>query len=606
VVPDYAFNQQTQHWVPTNQGSFTWSPALGRYVSSAYRYDSQTGWWYVIPGIPATAAVGASAGTLSSPLLATPAIAAADPQVALAQLLGVDPRALAGSGTTNLIENSSNSALLQLLSNGLINNTNTLASSTGDATVSDNTQAGDATSGAALVVQNLLNLLNAAWSWSSGGLSYFAQNLFGNHTGDITLQPSNSVGGGGQLGNTNINSNNDFTVVNKQNGAINNDVNLLARSGNAAVTGNTQGGNAQSGDATVTLNILNMINSAINAGQSFFGMLNIFGNLDGDILFPDGFLTNLLSGPNSTNTQTVNQTTNATATNTVNGAFQNNLISSAQSGNAEVSGNTSGGSGQSGDATTKSNLFNLFDTSVTGDNAVLVLVNVMGHWVGHILNLPDSGSSTGALLGGNATATTTVNSTNNLNVTNQANGAITNNVHAGAISGDAKVSDNTIGGNAKSGNASVASNIANVFGSNLNLKKWFGILVINVFGSWNGSVADNTAAGGRTVNLPDSHSQMTSHPVASSSGRSSNSAFGNSPTFGRGGGAVVDRQQETPSVGSDPGSSGPVAALVAAAQNPVVATQAAAKSTGLLILMAAAALMLAALALSIERRLRHR
>jgi hypothetical protein len=50
-------------------------------------------------------------------------------------------------------------------------------------------------------------------------------------------------------------------------------------------------------------------------------------------------------------------------------------------------------------------------------------------------------------------------------------------------------------GNVSSGDAKAASGVANIFNSILNVKHWFGVLVINVFGDWLGDVNDNSPAG---------------------------------------------------------------------------------------------------------------
>ncbi len=376
-------------------------------------------------------------------------------------------------------------------------------------------------------------------------MNYFVNNLFGNHTGDLKLNvPSSTNGGGGALGvvpscpdaidgndttgpsSTNsatTNCQNNVAVTSQTNGTINNNVDLLAQSGNANVGGNTTGGDARSGDATAELNIVNLINSAIGAGQTFFGMLNIYGDLNGDILFPGLDLTqgigsspsngstvsNNGTGPSSTNNASANNTNNANINNSNTGNFNNNIQASAQSGAANTSGNTIAGSATTGEANTESNAFNLFNTSIFGDNAVLVLVNDMGHWVGRILNLGGGGASGGALLanggatvsnnntGPSSSNTATSNQTNNTNVNNTVNGSINNNVRVGAVSGDANVSGNTVGGNATSGKATVASNIANIFGSTLSFRRVFGILIINIMpgAHWFGSVGIDTAAG---------------------------------------------------------------------------------------------------------------
>src|SRR6185503_15712078 len=62
-------------------------------------------------------------------------------------------------------------------------------------------------------------------------------------------------------------------------------------------------------------------------------------------------------------------------------------------------------------------------------------------------------------------------------------------------SGDATASKNTEVGNVSTGDAKAASSVANIFNSVLNVKHWFGVLGINVFGDWLGDVNDNTAAG---------------------------------------------------------------------------------------------------------------
>ncbi len=70
---------------------------------------------------------------------------------------------------------------------------------------------------------------------------------------------------------------------------------------------------------------------------------------------------------------------------------------------------------------------------------------------------------------------------------NNTNEQINNNITTNARSGDASVTSNTKGGNATSGNANTAVNLLNVEGSNLAFSGWFGILFINVFGTWNGN-----------------------------------------------------------------------------------------------------------------------
>src|SRR6185369_250889 len=130
----------------------------------------------------------------------------------------------------------------------------------------------------------------------------------------------------------------------------------------------------------------------------------------------------------------------------------------------------------------------------------LVFVNVLGKWVGMIMNAPQG--STAAELGDGISQTgpnynisTALNTTDNSTLTNTANLGITNDLNVHARSGDASVTGNTSGGNAQTGDAQTAVNVLNMLGNNLSLSDWFGVLFINVFGAWNGSFGVNTTAG---------------------------------------------------------------------------------------------------------------
>lgn len=569
----YVWNPATKQTMPKNNPGYSYDPATGMWNTTQYVYHPESGTYQpvavsspVAPAASGSSAQGSGAGDQGA-MLAT-----------LAQMLGNDP-AISNTGpnsTNSVVENSTNNGFFNLFSKAVIDNNLNSQATSGDASVTGNTNGGSATTGPAQVVANLLNLLNSSLSWSTGGLSTFVENLFGNQTGNLLLQPATATGGGGSLGTAGTTSSNTGTGPNSTNtidtnnannlnvnsqasGTINNNLNLLAQSGNAGVNGNTNGGNATSGNANVDLNILNLINSAIGSGQSFLGVVNVFGNLDGNILFPQGFLdgvaaasgdqtptttaSNTGTGPGSTNGIGVDNTNNANITNANQATINNNIKDAAQSGSANVANNTLAGSATTGTAATKTDTFN-YSGNLTADNAVLVLVNVLGHWVGAILNLPSTGNSQAALLTGGATnasnTNTGPNSTNQINATNSNNtnitsantGTINNNINAGAISGDANVSDNTKAGNATSGNASVAADVVNFVGSTLNIKHWFGVLMINVFGDWNGSVTTATpetasiqpqgVAAPADAKTSQANTGQTSHTSSSGSGGSNN------------------------------------------------------------------------------------
>jgi len=306
---------------------------------------------------------------------------------------------------------------------------------------------------------------------------------------------------------------------------------LASDSGSADVSGNTSGGDATSGSASNIANIVNMIDSDISSGQSFVGIININGDLNGNILLPADFVNQMIAdnvpevnietgtGPDSSNTINANNGNTTTVNNNNNEGITNDVTSTAASGDANVSDNTSAGDATSGSANTSITAFNLTGSNIIGSNDLLVFVNVVGgSWVGLILNAP--AGSTAAEFGGGITSDTSANTT----VNNDNNESITNNIDENAQSGNANVTDNTSGGNATSGNANNAVNELNVEDSNLSLSNWFGILFINVFGTWNGSVALYTPSSTGSAGTPTTGG--SSSPVFSFKSKSSTAASG--------------------------------------------------------------------------------
>jgi hypothetical protein len=407
----------------------------------------------------------------------------------------------AGSNTIN--DNLNNTYNANNTTNATMNNVITSVGGSGNALVLGNTTAGDATSGNVTDIANIVNMLQSSSNalGSNSNLIVFTKDINGDVNGDLLLDPSMlSQVQPASTNTVNKDLNSNVTVNNASNATINNNVNLGSTSGDATVASNTSGGNATSGNASSIANIVNLINSAITSGKSFLGVININGNLNGDILLPPDFVDQLvganvptvtISAPASTTSSNTGVNNTVDVTNTNNQNITNNIHATAASGTADVSDNTGAGNATSGNASTNITAFNLTGHKVVGANDLLVFVNVLGKWVGLIVNAPQG--ATAASLGGSLTENTTVN--NNATINNNVNQKINNNITTAAQSGDAKVNYNTQGGNAKSGNARNAVNLMNVENSSISLTGWLGILFINVFGTWNGSFGVNTSAG---------------------------------------------------------------------------------------------------------------
>lgn len=411
-----------------------------------------------------------------------------------------------GPSSNNSIDGSStNSSTGNNTTNATVNNQLTATAQTGNALVLSNTTAGSARSGNAEDVANIMNMLQSSSNAVSGDMVTFVANIDGDVNGDLLLDPS-ALGTVQPASDGNV-GNNDLTINSEVNATMNNTIDLTAESGDATVANNTKAGDAESGTARTIANVVNMIQSAVTSGKSFLGVININGNLNGDILLPPDFIDQLIAantptvdiiadtGPSSNNAITNNNgSSNTQVNNTNNQGITNNINLSAESGQANVHNNTSAGNAKSGSAKTVITAFNLTGSHVIGSNALLVFVNVSGEWVGLIVNAP-AGATAAALGGGLSKNAQHDQSNNNTNIDSENNLAIHNDIKLASRSGDANVRDNTEAGNATSGDASSSLNLMNIQNSVISLSDWFGILFINVFGTWHGSFGINTSAG---------------------------------------------------------------------------------------------------------------
>lgn len=452
--------------------SWRWEAQQYVYVAAKNDYEPST---VYADQLPAGATLAAGSPQICVPPASQP------PQPAVSSTAAPQDPTTGNSGAAS--GTNSTAAGLNTSNNASMTNYIGSVALSGNALVSGNTTGGDATSGPANAMANVLNAIQSTTSLA--GAATFVANIDGTVQGDLLIDPSviQPASGPGAL-----NATNNLTVNAKNSGQIDNTVNLNATSGNAQVSDNTKAGGATSGNATAVADVMNMINTMIGANQSFVGVININGNLQGNILVPQNFIDTLLASNAPTATMSVPTSTlnNVSGNITTDSAITNNVTSKAQSGQASVAANTTAGAAATGTATTNVTVFNLTGSNVIGKNALLVFVNVLGRWVGVIMNAP--AGSTAAAFGGDISAN------NNAVTTASTDNRITNDIAVAAKSGDASVTGNTTAGGARSGNADTAVNLLNVSNSNYSLSNWFGVLFINVFGSWFGNFGVLTPA----------------------------------------------------------------------------------------------------------------
>lgn len=388
---------------------------------------------------------------------------------------------------------------------GIKNILDSIATS-GSATVSGNTVASNAMSGDASAIATIVNNINSSvTNGNNEKATTFMTDVVGDVNGDIMLKPMILKA----LLEAGANKTTQSSTQVQNTSSVSNDLNLSATSGNAGVVNNTTAGNATTGSANTVANVVNVVNSLIAANQSFIGTVNIYGNLNGDILIAPDFIPQLIAsnGRPQDDSATPAKFTKVDTENTQ--QIVNNVNLNANSGNAIVHGNTSAGDATTGSASTNTVIFNMTGHEIIAKNSLLVFVNVLGKWVGVIVDAPTGATS--AVLGNDVTKNSVT--APDMAITVGSDTLLTNNLNLNSRSGDATVSGNTLAGSAMSGNATASANIANISNSQLGLSDWFGILYINVFGNWFGSFGVDTEAGNSPVAVSGSTGHGSSQPI---------------------------------------------------------------------------------------------
>lgn len=146
----------------------------------------------------------------------------------------------------------------------------------------------------------------------------------------------------------------DVRVRNNNDLRLNNDNSQRANTGDARTSGNTTGGDAETG-AAVNTNALD-VSATVNNAASSNAWADVVGGGNGG---NSGTIDT--TGPRSTNVIKFEDTTKVTVNNDNNISIRNDNHQTATSGDARVTGNTTGGDATTGDAR------NTNTTSVTLD-----------------------------------------------------------------------------------------------------------------------------------------------------------------------------------------------------------------------------------------------
>jgi hypothetical protein len=479
------------------------------------------------------------------------------------------------NGSASVVNNNDNN---QNNSANIVNNANQ-TSITGQNSASMNVGDSSVKSGDANVTGTVITAANT----NVAGVAVSEFNIVDDHNGDYVLDfNANCISGCGTGSTTVANNQNaanstnnaGATTVNNNNttqnndGTVVNDVNFLADSGHNQVSMNTGGdNNITTGDANVAANLLTFLNNNI-AGNVAYGVVNIFGDLVGDIIMPDSVFDSLTCSTCGGNTNVINNQNGANSDNnayltdvTNNNVFQNNdaniqnnLTFDAQTGGNTANMNNQGDVNvQTGKTTVDASVVNIANMNLLGGNMWLVFVNEAGNWIGKLFGAngdSNMAGSTGVEFAvdpngqvnvinnqnaANSENNAGVNSVtnNNLNQNNTAN--VVNNVNLTANTGNNDASMNNGPVNIQTGDAKALANIVNFVNNNIAGGKLL-VTFVNVFGNWTGDFltpgakkeAKNVVAQGgpesgkvevKSENNNNSDPENTSNPVTKTANR---------------------------------------------------------------------------------------
>ncbi len=335
-------------------------------------------------------------------------------------------QAQASSETNEEIKNQNTGSVQNDIEINALSGKNSSSKNTGEGDIST----GD--SNAAASVVNFLNTNLNVPQWLVGVV-----NIFGKLVGDIILPRSdedsspdqiisplaqNSSTGPGSENQAQNSNQNTTNFENYNEAEVLNHIDAQAVTGQNESSYNTGAGEIKDGDATVSTQNVNVANQNIVSDEPLWlVVVNKLGEWVGYIVGEDPGETiagseeffmssettaeNFITGPDSQNSSEATQVSETNVENQNQGKIENNIKILSDSGDNQTSYNTLGGSIETGDAKTGLDLVNFINNNFTGQSLAILVVNVLGEWVGRVIppteELPnDTSESQDVALGG--------------------------------------------------------------------------------------------------------------------------------------------------------------------------------------------------------------
>lgn len=349
---------------------------------------------------------------------------------------------------------------------------------TGDITAQGNDDIESAQTGNADGAVTIKNEVNNITTPSSGEVTVLSVTP-ANDT-DYVLNPQSATTAPASVLDT---TQEDLVIVNTTD--INNLVVTDSTSGAIVANNNDDIGNMTTGNAVSDAAILNLANNVVATGDVFVGVITIEGDYNQDIVLSQALIDYLLQGSNASASGLIGADLQIESLEVI----DNNVSANAVSGDVQLDDNDDVGNITTGNANTFVIIKNIAGNYILYGNSLVIIVNVTGAWNGDVL-----GSSQAAtILGNDGNGGLLALSPSELGSDQQKvlitnNTSISNSVKASAISGGITAIGNDDLGDLTTGDATVRVTIMNILNNIVSFSDWLGVLFINIFGDWNGSV----------------------------------------------------------------------------------------------------------------------
>lgn len=316
--------------------------------------------------------------------------------------------------------------------------------------------------------------------------------------------------------NSNINSDQSNIQANQTSDAnFNNEAEFNLNTGDNTVGGNSVVGNVDTGSIQGTATFLNLGNSVLADG-SCIGAETLNGSVYNPFILsaPTNSidLKNLQTGTDSLNTNTLDNNNIIGIIDTNNATANNEITIEANTGENAFLENTKLGNLTTGDIDLGVNLINLLN--IINPNLLLTvdIWSLLGDFNGQIMFDP---SLINELTGPNSKNTNSVSNSNTADIVVNNNANLTNSLDFEANTGENEIGSNTAIGDVSTGSTEVQTTMTNI----LNVMEIPMFFIVNVFGTWNGTLAgidsnyvfinQLTGPNSENVNDADSKNQLS-------------------------------------------------------------------------------------------------